>query len=215
MKRWPISFAIILPLTELFVAALILAVPAALVYLNLENIAHGTGVAHIEFGQFSQTIPRENFVSYATQTSSFESSGVLSALNMPGFFGELLVSLPTTWPESWHPSGISLMSWRAVVFPIFSVPAWLLVGCGIDTLLGWRKLHWSVLLLGTLLCLLFAILFAGLEFGVSASERGEVVFPLWGLGLWSVLFATLPAVWIRRWRDRRATARQTKSAIAA
>lgn len=210
MKRWTITFALILPLAELCAALLILTVPALLIFLNLETLAHGTGVAHVEFGQFSETIPRSDFVQFATRSSSFRSSHTLTALNMPGLFGELLVSLPTTWPASWHPAEISIDSWRAVMTPLFCLPAWLLVGCGIDALLGWRNLHWTVLLAGTLLCVLFAALFVGLQFGMSASERGEVVFPLWGLSLWTALFATSPAAWIRRLRTRAKDRRDRK-----
>jgi len=216
MKRWPITFAIILPLAEIFLAALILAVPALLVFLNLENLAHGTGVAHLQFGQFSQTIPREDFVSFATQTSSFESSHLLTALNMPGFLGELIVDLPTAWPESWRPAGVSLESWRALIWPVFSLPAWLLVGYGVDALLGWRKLHWSVLLTGTLLCVIFAVvLVAGIAVDTFTSDRGDDGFLFCGLSLWSALFATLPAVWIRRWRSRRAEAKAARQAAVA
>jgi len=215
MKRWPITFAIILPLAEIFVAAVILAVPALVVFLKLVSLAHGTGVAHMQFGQFSRTIPREDFVSFAAQTSSFGSSHLLTALNMPGFLGELLVDLPTAWPESWRPAGVSLESWRALIWPVFSLPAWLLVGYGVDALLGWRKLHWSVLLTGTLLCVISVVLLAGLTIMYFTSERDDSAFILWGFSLWSALFATLPAVWIRRWRSRRAEARAARQAAVA
>jgi len=215
MKRWPITFAIILPLAEIFVAALILAVPALLVYLNLVNRAHGTGVAHLGSGQSRETIPQADFVSFATLVASTETSKTLTALNMPGMFGEVLVTLPTTWPESWYPAEVSLESWRSIIMPAFCLPAWLLAGCGVDALLGWRKLHWSVLLVGTLLCVLFVILLVGFTIMYFTSERDDSAFIRWGLSLWSVLFVTLPGAWIRQWRSRRATARQIKSAIAA
>lgn len=216
MKRWPVTFALILPLAELCVALLVLTLPALLIFLNLETLAHGTGAAHIEFGQFSQTIPRNDFVSYATQSSSFQSSHLLSALNMPGFLVELLVSLPTSWPESWHPSGVSLMSWRSLIWPVFCLPAWLLTGCGVDALLGWRKLHWSVTLTGTILCLLFSIVFfAGIAVERFSSNRDNDWFIFSGLALWSLLFGTLPALWIRQWRARRNAARQSNAEIPA
>ena len=86
--------------------------------------------------------------------------------------------------------------------PFFCLPAWFFVGCGIDALLGWRRLHWAALATGTLLCVLFLVLFLGLRFGISTEERGEVVFPLWGMSLWALLFASIPAAWIRQWRTR-------------
>jgi hypothetical protein len=217
MKRWPITFALILPLAELCVALLVLTLPALLIFLNLETLAHGTGAAHIEFGQFSQTIPRSDFLSYATQSSAFQSSHALTALNMPGMFGEIIVSLPTTGPDRWYPAGLSLESFRSVIMPLFCLSAWVLAGCGVDAILGWRKLDWSVLLTGTLLCVMFGVFLVGI--GIVSlqvkSEREDSSFILCGLSLWTVLFATLPAVWIRRWRSRRAIAKQMKSVIAA
>jgi hypothetical protein len=211
MKRWPIPFAIILPLAELFVAALILAVPAALVYLKLVNLAHGKGVAHLGSGQSRETIPQTDFLSFATLVASTETSHTLTALNMPGMFGEVLVSLPTTWPESWHPAEISLESWRSIIMPAFCLPAWLLVGCGVDALLGWRKLHWGLLLTGTLLCALFLVLLTGLGIMYLTSDHDDSTFVVGGFSLWALLFATVPAAWIRQGRDRRASAKQTKS----
>ena len=45
MKRWLITFALLLPLAELYVAMIILSGPAVLTYVNLQNLARGKNVA--------------------------------------------------------------------------------------------------------------------------------------------------------------------------
>jgi hypothetical protein len=199
-----VSFSVLLPLIDLVIWVVLLAAPATLVFLNLERVAQGSGTAHIQAGMFSASIPRNEFLSFAMQSAALKSSHTVAAANMPGFFGELLLSLPTSWPASWRPAGMMLDTWRAITFPFFCLPAWWLVGLGVDALLKWRRLHWATFLIGTLLFILFGVLFCGLRFALTDSERGEVTYPLWGIGLWSLLFAILPIAWFRQWRSRSA-----------
>jgi hypothetical protein len=193
-----VSFSVLLPLIELVVWVVLLAVPATLAFLNLERVAQGSGVAHIQAGMFSASIPRNQFLSFALESAAIKSSHIVDAANMPGFFGELL------WPASWHPAGVMIDTWRAITFPFFCLPAWWLVGLGVDVLLKWRRLHWGTFLTGTLLFILFGVLFLGFRFALTDSERGEVTYPLWGIGLWAFLFAILPIAWFRQWRSRSA-----------
>jgi hypothetical protein len=59
-------------------------------------------------------------------------------LNMPAFLVEIAISLPTTWPDSWHPRlpfpFDDLWFWRAISWPIYALPLWWLAGRGIDGL---------------------------------------------------------------------------------
>jgi hypothetical protein len=195
---------VLLPLIDLVVWVVLLAVPATLVFLNLERTAQGSGVANIHTEMFSASIPRKQFLSFALESATINSAHTVAAANMPGFAGELLISLPTSWPASWHPAGMMLDTWRAIAFPFFCLPAWWLVGLGVDVLLKQRRLHWFTFLTGTLLFILFGVLFFGLRFALTDSERGEITYPLWGIGLWAVLFAILPIAWFRQWRSRSA-----------
>lgn len=205
MKRWPLTFALLLPMAELCVWFLMLTVPALEIFVNLEVLARGSDVAHVQFGQFSQNVSRNEFVSFATTRSSYQNSHFLTALNMPGMFGEILIDLPTTWPDSWSPAGTLLDSWRSLVLPLYCLPTWLLVGCGVDELLGWRRLHWSVLLVGTILSILFMVLFTGLSIThFTSPEREDSSWILFGFAFWTILFGTLPAAWIKQWRTGRA-----------
>lgn len=62
----------------------------------------------------------------------------VALLNIPSMFGEMAISLPTTWPESWHPNLSfpfdGLWFWRAITWPIYALPLWWLGGRTIDAL---------------------------------------------------------------------------------
>jgi hypothetical protein len=119
-------------------------------------------------------------------------------------FGEMLISLPTTWPQSWHPVNVPLFAFRSFVLPFFSLPAWWFVGSGVDNLLGWRQPRWWTLLIGTLLFAGFLVILIGLRFGTSAEDRLDDSWIVLGFGFWTLAFASFPAVWARRavWRQR-------------
>jgi hypothetical protein len=190
-----VSFSFLLPLLDMIVWVLLVALPASLVFLNLEQMAQGSNVANIHIGDFSVSIPRNQFVSHALWEATTQSSHAIVVANVPGFFGDSLVSL-----MRWRHTSMTLDSWRAVSFPLFCLPAWWLVGLGIDVLLKWRHLHWATFLTGTVLFVLFSVLFVGFRFALSPSDFGEDVYLLWGIGLWVGLFAVLPVAWVRQWR---------------
>lgn len=197
-----LPFARWLPILDLGIWVSFFAIPAAIVLMILEVASLGSGVVHSGNGVYTAVIPRSQFLFFAVQSASFQNSHTIMALNTPGMFGEVLVSLFTTWPSTFRPSFMMIDEWRCLSLPIFCMPAWWLVGIGFDGWIERRKIHWSLVLLGTLLSVLFAALFLGLRFGMSAAERGETAWPLWGLGLWAVLFATLPCAW---WRQKRSS----------
>jgi hypothetical protein len=92
----------------------------------------------------------------------------VALLNMPAILGEAAISLPTTWPESWHPNlpfpFDDLWFWRAVTWPIYALPFWWLGGRAIDALRRGNRLPVqprirlveaiAIGLIGTLSCLL-------------------------------------------------------------
>jgi hypothetical protein len=128
---------------------------------------------------------------------AFRFSHFFTALNLPGMFAELLVSLPTSWPAMWHPAAILGDSWRSLSMPFYCLPAWWLVGRGLDSLFARRRMHWALGLTGSLLCVLFLVVFCGLRFGISGPDQPES-WIFWGLGFWTIGFAVLPVAWITR-----------------
>jgi hypothetical protein len=204
MKVTRASFSVLLPLIELATWIVLIAVPATLVFLNLNQTAHGSLTAHIDSGNISADIPRQQFLSFAFSSAPNNRAHAITAINIPGIIPEILFSLLTSWPQSWLPPGWILDTWRALIFPFYCLPAWWFVGLGVDSLLGWRRLHWGTLLLGSIFFLLFVTLSLGFRFGLSASERaeGDSGWLLWGIGLWALFFATFPCAWLRQTRFR-------------
>jgi hypothetical protein len=208
MKVSPLPFAVWFPILDLAIWVSFFAMPAATTFLNLALASRGSGTVHIGNGSFSVDIPQRKFLSFALESASFRNSHIITTLNTPGLFGEALVSLPTTWPSSFRPTGMLLDEWRCLSLPFFCLPAWWLVGTGFDGWIEERRIHWSLALLGLILAILFIVLLIGL--GVDAYENrmntydhDDVLWPLWGLGLWAVLFSGLPCAWWRQRRSRR------------
>jgi hypothetical protein len=176
-----------------------IVVPATLVFLGLIQSAQGSSSAHIDVGSFGVDIPRQEFLPFAFSDTDWRANTIV-ALNIPGMATEILVSLPTSWPDSWRPVGWTLDAWRSVIFPFYSLPFLWFTGLGMDSLLARKRLNLGALLLGSILFLLFVILFIGFCFGMPASERADSDWILWGLGLWSLLFAVFPYTWLRQRR---------------
>jgi len=198
VKSWRISFSLLLPILELTLWFVLVPTQAGLDYLHLRQMAHGAASLRLQFGEFTLDLPRNRFLPYALESTAMRESKTITAINMPGTFGEILVSLPTSWPESWRPAALPLFSWRAFSFPFFALPAWWFAGRGLDALLGWRQPRWWTLLIGTLLCAGFLTLVLGFRFGLSAQDRADIGWVLVGCALWTALLAPFPAVWIRQ-----------------
>jgi hypothetical protein len=194
--RSPASF--LLPFLALTVWSLLVPVPAIVLYDRLRQSAPITDPAHFHLGQFELSLPRNRLFSFCLRSVAEQRSHTITAVNLPGSIVEILISLPTSWPGLWHPKDFSANSWRSLVLPFFCLPAWWLVGCSIDGFLKRRTVHWGLLLTGSILSILFIVIFFGFLFGLSRSERGDEDWVLWGLGFWAVTFGVMPLVWLRQ-----------------
>ncbi len=197
VRKPPVSISVLLPLLSLTLWLVLVPTGTASDYFSLSRLSPGS--SRIEFGspEFRVSIPRDHLLSLTLISVTHSESHLISAINMPGMAGELLFSIPT-WPDSWHPSSLPFECWRALSWPFFCLPAWWFAGRGADALLGWRRPRWWTLLVGSLLFAVFATLFFGFRFGMSAEERSGDIWILQGCALWTLLLATFPAVWIRR-----------------
>ena len=151
---------------------------------------------------------RDQFFTEALRFGTWSHYEAIEAINLPAFSIELLISrLSHSWPGSWAPAGIDFRSWRAISFPIFCLPFWWFEGLGVDSLLKRKHLHWRTFLLGTLLWGLFLTGLLAIQSGMSAEERTEMIYPIWGFCLWVLLLSVFPIGWIVRWRNRRERSR--------
>ena len=97
----------------------------------------------------------------------------MSFLNIPGMFGEILTSLPTTWPGSWFPRDrlfYDLWTWRMFSWAIYTLPFWWLVGRAIEALVDpWRA---AVIRTGQMAVLAITGVLSGiLGVGISISQN--------------------------------------------
>jgi len=176
-----------------------LAVPATLFYFSLQQIAHGGSAAYLHAAEFSMQLPRERFLSFALTSAASRFGHTIDALNVPGTVGDALLN---NWQHISVLRRMTLDSRRALTFPMFCLPAWWLVGRGLDRLTARWSAHGALYLTGTALCIGCCVLAIGLRFETDAADRMDETWPIWGLTLWAVLFGVLPFAW---WRQREAS----------
>ncbi|SEG21864.1 hypothetical protein SAMN05421819_2245 [Bryocella elongata] len=131
-------------------------------------------------------------------------SRTLMDINPPALGMETLVSIGPRWPEIWHPDAIALATWRALVYPLYALPAWWLAGIALDALFGRRRLHW-LLFAGDIVLFLFCGLMAVAGSMISLQGDAADISRTIGCIVWSLLFAVAPVAW---WRQRRRDARR-------
>jgi hypothetical protein len=196
MREDRIPLSHILPVVDLALLVLLVIVPITLTSVHLYEASKGATQIHIHSGQFDMTLPRDQIVPWAIRMVTVAKAHMIQGLNVPGTAFEILISLPTSWPVIWHPAALLPETWDALVFPFFCLPFWWLVGCGLDGLISKERLHWSLLLIGTLLAGGCLALVLGFHAGISVAEREANPWLMRGLTGWTTAFAVLPIAWI-------------------
>ncbi len=204
MKNRLNSFACLLPLLELLFGAAIVFAPAFLFFLRLKHMAHGAGGVSLAVGEFVIKIPSDRFLPVALDQAGRWAEKPVTVLNAPAKFVEAFVSLLVAHKANWYPESILSSTWRAVIYPVYALPAWLYVGVGIDALMGRRPVRRWNAALSVFLALSFVVLFCGFRFGIPSADREGQELLSWfidGFALWAVLFAIPFAAWML-WRRR-------------
>jgi hypothetical protein len=196
MRGDRIAFSHLLPVVDLALVVLLLFVPITLMSVRLYEASAGSNQVHVHTDQSDISLSRDQIVPLAIRIVTVSKARTIKKINMPGTFFDILISLPTSWPSTWHPAALLPETWDALVYPFFCLPFWWLVGCGLDDLLRKERLHWSLLLVGTLLFGLCLTLALDLRFVMSAAERQYASWPPLGLTGWTIAFAILPIAWI-------------------
>jgi hypothetical protein len=186
-----------LPLFELSVWAVMIPIQAGLMWYWVHETAQNSETVSIHAGQFEVTLPRDRLLTSALISLTSQRSHIITAINLPGMFVEVLISLPTSWPGVWHPEALPVDSWRSCSLPFYCLPAWWLVGRGIDGLLGRRRLHLAMLLTGSILFLIFLVPLVAF-FWAPTSDRADMAWLLPAFGFWALAFGVLPLAWLRQ-----------------
>lgn len=209
-----LPFSLLLPLLDLFLWVVVAAIPTTFLYMNASQIASSEPNLTEKIGSTRFPATRDQYIAAAVENSMERTGQVMTAINEPATLAEMLESLPTSWPESWHPQSLELFSWRALTYPLLCLPAWWLVGRSLDALFFSRRLHWPALLTGTIFCLLFIICFFGILLGTPPAPADDGSWACQGLAFWSALFFVSPVAWWLQWRRSRAE-RETQAAAVS
>ena len=194
-----IPCTLLLPLFSLTLFVVLVALPATLTYIGLHQL---TPPRFATAAQQHLSVEQTLISVAASEPKSF--ANLLNGIDMPANFVELPIDkCSSAWPDTWYPPGLSVFTWRAISFPFYSLPFWWFAGFGLDILLKRRHSRWPVLLVGTLVFALFALLAVMLSLTHGVEDDRAVTIPIRiGEILWTLLFASFPAAWIRRRLER-------------
>ncbi len=182
-------FSLLLPILELALWIALVPTELARIYFNGPP------------GQFQLSPPVHGFLPFVLKWVPMTYSRMIIAVNLPAMLADAVISLPTGQPGKWHPPAISLDNWRSFVFPFYCLPAWWFAGCGLDALLGKRRLPRSFLWIGLILFVLFLVFLIG-YLTAPLRDQADLRWLLPGFWLWTILFAFLPLNWLREWHTR-------------
>jgi hypothetical protein len=189
-----IPSTLLLPLFSLTLFTALVAIPATLSYLNLKHPSPDAGRISLHH----PISPSETLLMIAaSEPESF--ANLINGIDVPANFIELPIDrLLPSWPDTWTPGGLDVFAWRAITFPIYSLPFWWFAGFGLDAFLKRQQPRRAAMLFGVLVFSIFTFLAIGLSFVHGANDDPAVSIPILAGGiLWTLLFATFPATYLR------------------
>jgi len=207
MRLTRVSFSIWLPLGVILLCALLVLTPVSIPGLP----ATGPLPSQIIYVTPTLAVPRPSAhvrtdkshflptLSPAIEERADQRELIIRTINLPGLISEILISLPTTWPDNWHPRSYSLFVWRSFAWPFYCLPFWWLVGRALDCLFWKQRLPFALVVLGSALSLIVLLISLGLLLTavIPTNEKDPSMYV--GIWLWTILFATVPIAW-RQWR---------------
>jgi hypothetical protein len=179
-----LSFSSLFIIADVAAGALLILVPALLLFLRLKHAAHGAENVSFGSGEYRFSVSTKHLLPFALHSAALLAQKPLLVLYAPAKFVEIVVSLLASETGNWHPEFLLPATWRCLTYPIYALPAWFYAGRGIDALFGRSAVGTSNVVLSLMLALVSALFSCVLRFGLSASERVDEV-PWWiaGFGL--------------------------------
>lgn len=200
MRNLVKSFSFWLPLGTLLLAAGVVILPALLFFFRLKHGANGADTISLQAGEFQFRLRSNEFLSESFIRATYSAKKLITILDAPGIFGELLVSILAEYTGNWYPGPLTLTAWQSVTYPFFAIPAWVYVGRGLDALLRGLPVGTVSMVVSSVLTALAITISCGLRFGFSPSERNDnVSWLIAGFALWSLLLFAISLIgWIRQ-----------------
>ena len=196
-----------LPVVSLVVWGVIVAVPAVQMDRALRAAGAEGKKAGVVVGTFRGTVLPENFAAFAVNSAVVTHSHAITAMEMPGALVQMPMAVALTNPELWYPQQLDQGTGSWLAMPLYCLPAWWLVGLGVEALLG-RKVRWMLLAVGSVACGLFGVLLVGYLAGWTVPGRVVEGWVMAGLGMWMGLFAMLPVGWVAGRKQLRVSSKE-------
>lgn len=207
-------FSLVIPTLALLVSASIVAFPALRAYVHLKHAPRtifkidGRDEVYVLMGEFQA--PADRIGGIARDLAATQQEPAITLLNAPGYLVYVLVGMATGHEARWAPVSIFPPLWRVLIIPFCALPAWWLVGRGMDGFFRRRRLRRGDMIASFLLLLGSAAISAGLRFGLTTEERAggdaRTACFIAGFAWWTALFAIPLAAWLfQRTRALRAT----------
>jgi hypothetical protein len=188
VKPQRISCALLLPLAELALWSTLVVIPTLFMYGGLYSLQKHED-ASIRPGQ--PISPRDGWLGFSLATVCERQFHTIANLNLPGALIGAPLSLPVASYLRTHPTGFSVETWHTVTIPFFCLPAWWLIGIGIEGALTQKRLHWGLIAVGSI----FSCACIALAIGILASppvDRGDLLPFMPGTIFWAVAFGLAP-----------------------
>ena len=200
------SFAFLMPLLDVAIWAGLVMTPAVLLFIQAHDVSVGPSDA--VHADYTFDVRRDDLLYIPFTDIRVSRSHIISTISLPVTVVEGMISLPILRPASWRPADLNVDTWRALGYPIYCIPVWWFVGIGMDSLFGKRQLGWQSQLAGTLLMLLFSLIFIGFRYGFKGNDpNGDLPWILRAVAFWILMFAVFPLAWLkprfREWLDER------------
>ncbi|MCU1271675.1 MAG: hypothetical protein JWN74_2969 [Acidobacteriaceae bacterium] len=209
MKKSVFRFSLLLPILNLVFAAGLVFIPALLFYFRLKGLSHGASGVMLQAGEFQLAIPSNNFFNFSFQRATLSSEMLITVLNAPAAFINPVFSSIGGHGGYWYPDSLGPAVWRWLSFPIFAIPAWAYAGRGIDDLFRRKRVGLTMLISSVLLTTLALVIWGIIRFGLLPSEHQSLTeWFMVGFALWTLLFATPFAAWLRQQRTKSAPQNQ-------
>lgn len=198
--RLRFALSLWLPLFAVVLSAAIVLFPAGRLYLRWRAAIGNNDKLRLTTGEFQAMIPRERMLRSAVEMNALREQGTISVLNAPGHLLGALASQLVVHHANGFPDALGPFLWRVLSMPLFAIPAWFFAGRGMDGLFMRQRMRLFDLALSAILVLLSLLISFGLRFGLSESERGDVLLVSYILGFfwWSLLFAFPLSAWMRQ-----------------
>jgi hypothetical protein len=192
-----VRFRRLLPVAAVVAWCVVVAVPAVQTYGRLRAIGEQGKNAAVTVGEFRGTVREENFWVFAVNSAVVRHSHAITAMELPGALVEMPMAIALTNPSLWYPQRMDEWTWSLVAMPLYCLPAWWLVGMGMEGLVGRRRVRWPLLVVGSGMCGMLVFLLGGYLAGWTVPGHAVEGWVVGGFGLWIALSAVLPAAVLR------------------